>query len=77
MAYGVSAGTALNEASDLWVVDIARLARTRVTFSGNNRFLPIWTPDGTRWTFADGTGDTNRLLWALADGSGQIKGIAR
>jgi Tol biopolymer transport system component len=30
-------------------------ARTRVTFSANNRFFPIWTRDGTRLTFADGT----------------------
>ncbi len=42
----------------------------RVTFSGNNRFYPIWTRDGTQLTHADGTGTGNRLLWTMADGSG-------
>jgi Tol biopolymer transport system component len=73
VAYGVSAGTDLNDASDLWVLDVARGARTRVTFTGNNRFYPIWTRDGTRLTFADGTGTTNRLLSTLADGSGGLQ----
>jgi len=48
-------------------------ARTRVTFTGNNRFYPIWTRDGTRLTFADGTGTTNRLLSTLADDSGGLQ----
>jgi eukaryotic-like serine/threonine-protein kinase len=76
IAYGVSVGTqfpALGETltdSDLWVLDVARSARTRVTFTGNNRFYPIWTRDGTRLTYADAAGDTNRLLSSRSDGSG-------
>ena len=70
VAYGVSAGTDLGDASDLWVLDVQRGARTRVTFSANNRFYPIWTRDGTRLTHADGTNATTRLLSTLADGSG-------
>ena len=73
VAYGVSRGTGLNDASDLWVLDVTRGARTRVTFSGNNRYYPIWTHDGGRLTFADGSGATNRLLSTLADGSGGIQ----
>ena len=69
VAYGVSSGEALGTPSDLWVVELARRARTRVTFAGNNRFYPIWTPDSTRLTFADGSAATNRLQWVLADGS--------
>jgi serine/threonine protein kinase/Tol biopolymer transport system component len=72
VAYGVSAGPDLERPSDLWVLDVARGSRTRVTFTGNNRFHPIWTRDGTRLTFADGIGATNRLLWTLADGSGGL-----
>ncbi len=56
--------------SDLWVLDVARGARTRVTFAGDNRYYPIWTRDGTRLTFADSPDTTSRLLWTLADGSG-------
>ncbi len=59
------------ENTDLWVLDLARGSRTRITRGGNNRFYPIWTRDGTQVTFADGSGDTNRLLMTAADGSGQ------
>jgi serine/threonine-protein kinase len=71
VAFGVSAGQDLSDASDLWVLDVARGARTRVTFTGNNRFNPIWTRDGTRLTFADSALISNRILWTLADGSGK------
>ena len=73
VAYGVSRGANLIDASDLWVLDVTRGARTRVTFTGNNRFYPIWTRDGARLTFADGSGTTNRLLSTLADGSGGLQ----
>ena len=70
VAYGMSGGADLNDDSDLWALDVERGARTRVTFTGNNRFYPIWTHDGTRLTHADGSGATNRLLTTHADGSG-------
>ena len=64
---GVVAGT------DLWVLDLARGSRSRITFGGNNRFFPVWSPDGSQLTFADGSGATNRLLLAAADGSGETE----
>jgi len=70
LAYGLSASPDLGETSDLWVLDVERGARTRVTFAGNNRFYPIWTRDGTRLTHADGSSASNRLLTTAADGSG-------
>jgi serine/threonine-protein kinase len=71
VAYGISERGTLGDRSDLWVLDVVRGARTRITFTGNNRFYPIWTRDGSRLTFGDGTTDTNRVLWAPADGSGK------
>jgi serine/threonine-protein kinase len=56
--------------ADLWVFDLDRFAGSRITFGGNNRFYPIWTPDGRRLTHADGSTNTNRLLWSSADGVG-------
>ena len=56
--------------ADLWVFDLDRLARSRITFGGNNRYYPIWTPDGRRLTHADASTNTNRLLWSAADGVG-------
>jgi serine/threonine-protein kinase len=72
VAVALSAGSDPTDAADLWVLD-ARGARTRVTFTGNNRYYPIWTRDGTRLTFAGGVGPANRLLSAPVDGSGQTQ----
>jgi len=60
---------------DIWTLDIARGARTRVTLAGDNRYFSGWTPDGkylthTRLTpglpllltSADGSGATDTLL---------------
>jgi Tol biopolymer transport system component len=55
---------------DLWVFDLERFARSRVTFVGNNRFYPVWTPDGRRLTHSDASANTNRLLWSVVDGVG-------
>ncbi len=56
--------------ADLWVFDLDRFSRTRITFGGNNRFYPIWTPDGQRLTYADASTNENRLLQSAADGVG-------
>jgi serine/threonine-protein kinase len=75
LAYAVSASTDTGGAADLWVLDIARVTPTRITFGGNNRFYPIWTRNAARLTFADGSGPTNRLQTTLADGSGGIRAL--
>jgi serine/threonine-protein kinase len=73
IAYATSADSGFNTPSDLWVADVRRRARTRVTFGGNNRFYPVWTRDGRSLTFADGTASTNRVHRVLADGSGVLE----
>jgi serine/threonine-protein kinase len=73
VAYGVSDDGSLGGSSDLWVIDVARGARTRITFAGNNRFYPIWTRDGARLTFGDATANANHVMWAPADGSGKAE----
>ncbi len=62
-----------DEATDLWVLDLARGSRSRITFGGLNRYFPVWSPEGSHLAFADGAGATNRLMLAMADGSGQIE----
>ena len=59
------------DGADLWVLDIERGTRTRLTSEGVNRFFPVWSPDGSRLAYADGAGNTNRLLLTSADGSGE------
>ena len=61
----------LGTPADIWVLDLARGARSRITFEGNRRFFPVWSPDGTQLAFADGPETPNVLLLASADGSGQ------
>ena len=63
-----------NNPSDLWVLDLARGSRSRITFGGNPRFF-VWSPDGSQLVFADFFRRPNRLLSAPADGSGQIETV--
>ena len=69
VAYALSEDQGLSSESDLWVLDVTRGAKTRVTFGGNNGFYPLWSPDEARLTHADGIGNQNRLLLTRADGS--------
>ena len=65
-----------NADTDLWVLDLARPGiSTRITFGGSNGFYPVWSPDGLQLAYADGQGQTNRLLLAPADGDGQVETI--
>src|SRR5262249_16978701 len=56
--------------ADVWVLDLVRGSKTRITFEGNNRFYPVWTADGTRLIFSDGAPEKNRTRWAPATGAG-------
>jgi serine/threonine protein kinase len=56
--------------SDLWVLDVQRGARTRITFGGNNRFVPLWSRDGARISYSTSAGATNQVVSASADGTG-------
>jgi serine/threonine-protein kinase len=53
------------EGADIWVYEVDRGTRTRLTFGGFN-IEPIWSLDGTRITFS---GPTN-VQWIPGDGSG-------
>lgn len=61
-------------ARDLWVMDLERNTRTKLTFVGNYNLQPLWSPDGTQVIFrdqaentiyvvpADGTSDRRRIV---------------
>jgi serine/threonine protein kinase len=40
--------------ADLWLYDISRQAKSRLTFDEANDVMPIWSPDGTRIAFQSG-----------------------
>jgi serine/threonine-protein kinase len=55
---------------DVWVYDLVRGGRTRLTNAGNNG-APGWTPDGERVVFSSNRGKTFGLYSAQADGSSE------
>ena len=65
LAFSVDQGSQ----TDIWVYDISRGSRTRLTFEGYNQF-PVWAPDGTRVTFSYNRAGSSNLFWKSADGSG-------
>jgi len=59
---------AFDWAGDIWILDLERGTRTRLTVEGRN-FSPIWTPDGFRIAFATSRSRSVDIYWKLADGS--------
>jgi len=61
---------------DVWIFDLLRGSRSKLTIEGNNR-RPVWTPDGRWVTFgSDRTGAYN-IFMQSADGSGEIKQLTK
>jgi eukaryotic-like serine/threonine-protein kinase len=74
--------------SDVWVYDLERRSRTRLTTAGVNSY-PIWSHDGQRVTYqsarsggvalfsrnADGTGEAERLIHNTSDQSGLSRSL--
>ena len=60
-----------NENTDIWIHDVARSTRTRLTFTPTADWDPVWTPDGGRVIFWEGT--TRAISWKAADGTGEVE----
>lgn len=79
VAFTVAESSGAGGVADLWVLDIDRNTRTRLTVgdgdtvADNNRFFPVWSPDGRQLAFGEGAGTTTRVLVTPADGSGQFE----
>ena len=56
--------------SHVWIHDLERQARSRLTFEWNN-ILPVWTPDGQHIAYARGRAGASDLFWTRADGGGE------
>jgi serine/threonine protein kinase len=60
-----------NGIGDIWVVDLARHTKTRLTFGPLYSGYPVWWPDGKSIVFSYGpTGITDSLYRQNADGTG-------
>ena len=64
---------------DIWVDDLARGTRVRVTASDEPDMLPVWSPDHTRVAYVNGNSPgrpgRRRLAIAAADGTGVLRTI--
>jgi eukaryotic-like serine/threonine-protein kinase len=54
---------------DIWLLDLARQALSRVTSDGVSRY-PMWTPDGLRVGMVRRRTGSMDLYWQMPDGSG-------
>jgi Tol biopolymer transport system component len=54
----------------LWIHDLERQARSRLTFEWNN-LAPVWTPDGRHIAYTQGRAGTGDLFLIRADGGGE------
>ncbi len=60
-----------NGKGDIYVLDLARGARTRVTLDPGDDNSPVWSPDGTRLVWVSTRGGATALYQKLASGAGQ------
>ena len=61
--------------ADIWIFDLVRNSRTRLTFGGATHQMPSWSADGQRVVYVKQNGNTlmagTKLCARLANGSGQ------
>ncbi|HET7218360.1 MAG TPA: protein kinase [Vicinamibacterales bacterium] len=60
--------------SDIWIYDLERGSRTRLTSGGLNRF-PLWSADGTHITYQASRGASASIFSRNADGSGEATAL--
>ena len=65
VALGTAQGT-----SDIWIVDLLRNTKTRLTFGSSNQLIPVWSPDGKTVFYMSNTKGQFHIYSKAADGSG-------
>ena len=66
----------LRENSDIWVDDLRRGPRLRLTTSVDHDVMPVWSPDGREVAYRSGTQHEPTIAFAAADGSGVTRTLA-
>jgi Tol biopolymer transport system component/tRNA A-37 threonylcarbamoyl transferase component Bud32 len=57
--------------SNVWVFDLARRSRTKITFNAGRNDFPVWSPNGERIAFASNRNGFLDLYEKNADGTGE------
>jgi serine/threonine-protein kinase len=68
--------TVQNMKWEVWIFDLLRGSRSKLTVEGNNMY-PVWTPDGRWVTFSSGWAGVYNIFMQSADGSGKIKQLTQ
>jgi Tol biopolymer transport system component len=55
---------------DIWILDVARGTRSRLTFDPASDDAPVWSPDGKNIAFSSNRSGSGELYVKSADGSG-------
>ncbi len=64
------ATTVGDESSDIWIHDVERGTKTRLTFDEGSKRRPTWHPDGDRIYYRAGSGTSGKIMVQRVDGSG-------
>jgi serine/threonine protein kinase len=59
----------------VWVFDLQRGTRTRITFESGIQNTPLWAPDGKTMFYGSNSGGVNHIYAKAADGSGSVRTI--
>jgi Tol biopolymer transport system component len=60
----------IGDPGDIWVYDVARRVRTRLTFASSDDFAATWSPDGERVAFSSQRSGSGDLYAKSASGTG-------
>jgi Tol biopolymer transport system component/predicted Ser/Thr protein kinase len=67
---GRRVAVAIEDPGDIWIYDLARRVRTRLTFAESDDFAPTWSPDGTRVAFSSQRTGSGDIYAKAASGTG-------
>ena len=68
----VAAVIASEQGTDIWLIDLNRATRTRLTAGGTSAF-PVWSPDGSKVAFQSTASGPWNLFSKPVDGSGEMQ----
>jgi len=67
---GRRVAVAVEDPGDIWIYDLARRVRTRLTFAESDDFAPTWSPDGARVAFSSQRTGSGDIYAKAASGTG-------